>query len=288
MVATSINNAPTLAQPTLSYTVAEGGTVQNLYAAILANTSDVDPGDKAQITISTLGLSGTVGSAYLDAAHQKLTYTADGYNAKQPLDSFGYTVSDGNGGTATGTIAVTVTPSNSLSTTVGTTGADTLTASSASSRLIGLAGNDTLKVNAAKALVFAGAGDDTVTVGAAKATIYGGTGTNTITLGDTAQDSIVLQQGGLDQIFGFNLTNGDQLDLRQALAESMLTASLKSSDPNYLGNYLKVTPTGSDTSLSFYSNGASTGAGSTLAVLHSVGQNVTLQTLINDNVLRIS
>ena len=59
---------------------------------------------------------------------------------------------------------------------------------------------------------------------AAKAVVHGGTGTNTINLGNTAQDSIVLQQGGTDNITGFNLHN-DVLDLTQVLAEAQSRAS---------------------------------------------------------------
>ncbi len=104
--------------------------------------------------------------------------------------------------------------------------------------LIGGDGNDTLSANASGTLVFAGRGDDTVNVNAANAVIYGGTGTNTINLGNTAQDTIVLQQGGLDQIYGFNLRSSGQLDVSQVLAEAQLALTCRrlQSSPLVLAN----------------------------------------------------
>jgi hypothetical protein len=101
VVATAAHNSPALTKPLLSYTVAEGQTLQGLYGQLLANAQeDVNVG--AQISISSLGLSNTAGFLYLDASDQVLTYTADGFNAKQPTDSFTYTVTDQYGGQVTG------------------------------------------------------------------------------------------------------------------------------------------------------------------------------------------
>ncbi len=122
-----INNPPTLVQPVLAYTLGEGHTLQGLYDKLLANARDVDAGDQAQLTISSIGESDTMGFLYFDPAHQRLTYTADGHNAKQPTDSFTYTISDPSGATVTGTVDVTVTGA-SRHTHVGTPGADRLAA----------------------------------------------------------------------------------------------------------------------------------------------------------------
>ena len=189
----------------------------------------------APVTITSLGLSNTMGFAYLDTTDGLLTYTADGFqpSAKQPQDSFTYTASDG----ATGTVQVTVTGANEP-TQIGST----LTASSANTRLVGTTGSDTLNANAAGTAVFAGQGDDTINVNAAKAVVHGGTGTNTINLGNTAQDSIVLQQGGTDNITGFNLHN-DVLDLTQVLAEAQ--KSFNASD-------FQVTSSGNNATLSLH------------------------------------
>jgi Ca2+-binding RTX toxin-like protein len=208
-----------------------------------------------------------MGFAYLDTTDGLLTYTADGFqpSAKQPQDSFTYTASDG----ATGTVQVTVTGANEP-TQIGST----LTASSANTRLVGTTGSDTLNANAAGTAVFAGQGDDTINVNAAKAVVHGGTGTNTINLGNTAQDSIVLQQGGTDNITGFNLHN-DVLDLTQVLAEAQ--KSFNASD-------FQVTSSGNNATLSYIGTPSFTG-GSPLATLIGVGPNVTLTTLIKDHVV---
>jgi hypothetical protein len=100
-----------------------------------------------------------------------------------------------------------------------------------------------------------------------------------------ARESIVLQQGGTDQVFGFNLHNGDLLDLRQALAEAQLNLG---GDFSKLGSYAQVTDSGRNATLSFNPNGIASGTGSTLAVLHDVSRGVTLQTFINDHAIAIT
>ena len=109
-----------------------------------------------------------------------------------------------------------------------------------------LAPGDTLDADAAGTPVSAGAGDDTVDVNAAKATIYGGT--NTTNLGNTAQNPIVLQQGGRDEVRGSNPRGSGQSDLGQVLKEAQLTASLTAAS---LGQYFGVTSSGDDATLGF-------------------------------------
>ncbi len=256
VVITNLTPPPTLTKPVLTYSVAEGQTLQGLYGQLLANASDANPADQASLTISSIGDTGTMGFLYFDPTDKLLTYTANGYNAKAPTDSFTYTVSDPQGATVTGTVDLTVTgPSPSL---------------------LGTPGNDTLTANGAGQLVFAGAGNDMITVNGAKSTVYGGTGTNTITL-HGAQETVVAQQGGTDQISGFNLHN-DVLDLTQVLAEAQ--KSFSASD-------FQVTDNGNNATLSYIGSPSFTG-GSALATLVGVGPNVTLQTLINDGALKVS
>jgi hypothetical protein len=117
-------------------------------------------------------------------------------------------------------------------------------------------------------------------VNAAKATVHGpGTGTNTVNLGNTAQDTIVLQQGGTDNINGFNLHSSGVLDLTQVLAEVQ-----KSFNPNDFS----VTSSGNNAELFYNGSPSFQLSGSPLATLFGVGPNVTLQTLINDGVLKVS
>jgi VCBS repeat-containing protein len=247
-------------------TIAEGQTTTNLYSTLVSDVDAANPG-AAPVTMTSIGLSNTMGFAYLDTTDGLLTYTAGGFQpgAKQPQDSFTYTASDG----ATGTVRVTVTGANEP-TQVGTT----LTAARANTRLVGTTGNDTLNAKAAGTTVFAGQGNDTINVNAAQAVVHGGTGTNTINLGATSQDGIVLQQGGTDNINGFKLSN-DVLDLRQVLAEAQKSFSA--------GDF-QITPSGNNATLSYVGTPSFT-SGSPLATLIGVGPNVTLTTLITDHVL---
>jgi hypothetical protein len=263
---------PTLkSDPVVVLPVLEGQTT-NLYDTLVQNVQDSNTG--ATISIKSIGLTNTMGFAYLDAADKLLTYTADGFQpgATQPQDSFTYTATDQFGATVTGTAKVPIGGANET-TKVGTT----LTSSSANTRLIGTMGNDTLNINAAKTLVFGGQGDDTINVNAAQAVVHGGTGTNTINLGNTANDSIVLQQGGTDNISGFNL-HTDVLDLTQVLAEAQ--NSFSASD-------FHVASSGNNATL-FYDNSPLFTGAIALASLTGVGPNVTLQMMISDHVLKFS
>src|SRR5436305_5580403 len=98
MTDTSVNDAPVANAD--SATVAEDGTVN---VAVLANDTDVE-GDTLSVASVTQGAHGTVAIN----PDKTVKYTpAANYNGS---DSFTYTVSDGNGGTATGTVAIKVTP----------------------------------------------------------------------------------------------------------------------------------------------------------------------------------
>jgi hypothetical protein len=101
-----------------------------------------------------------------------------------------------------------------------------------------------------------------------------GPGTNTITF-NGSQETVVLEQGGTDTISGFKLQN-DVLDLTQVLAEAQ-----KSFNPADF----QVASSGSNATLSYVGTPSFTG-GSALATLVGIGPDVTLQTLINDGVLK--
>jgi Ca2+-binding RTX toxin-like protein len=233
-----------------------------------------DTNPNATISIKSIGLAGTTGFAYLDASDKLLTYTASGFNpnATQPADSFTYTATDQYGQSVTGTMDLTVT-GPSRPTQVGTN----LTANGAGQRLVGGNGNDTLTANGSSQLIFGGNGNDTITVNGAKSVIYGGTGANTIRL-NGSQQTVVLQQGGTDNITGFNLHNGDVLDLTQVLAEA---------GKSFTASDFQVTSTGNDATL-FYVGTPSFTGGSALAKLVGIGPGVTLQTLISNGVLTTS
>jgi VCBS repeat-containing protein len=95
---TPVNDPPVAAADAVA--VPEDGTVS---VTVLANDTDVD-GDTLTVTAVTQGAHGAVAIN----PDKTVQYTpAANYNGP---DSFTYTVSDGHGGTATGTVAVNVSP----------------------------------------------------------------------------------------------------------------------------------------------------------------------------------
>ncbi len=94
------NSPPVASSDTVS--VAEDGTVT---LNVLANDQDPD-GDP--LTVTAIGQPSHGSAAQVSGSHVQYT-PAPNYNGP---DSFTYTVSDGKGGSATGTVQVTVTPVN--------------------------------------------------------------------------------------------------------------------------------------------------------------------------------
>ena len=96
--------------------VAEGESSGNLVPALLANDTDEDAGDSR--TISAVNTLGTIGKVIFDLATQTLVYSASGARfdalaADQVItDSFGYTLSDAAGATATAAVSETITGVN--------------------------------------------------------------------------------------------------------------------------------------------------------------------------------
>ena len=108
---TAVNDSPVAVGNTVSTT--EGTPVSITAATLLGNDSDLD-GDTLTVTEISQAQHGSV-----QLAGTTVTYTpvADFSGA----DSFTYTISDGHGGTATGTVAVTVTGVNDAPVAVGNT-----------------------------------------------------------------------------------------------------------------------------------------------------------------------
>jgi VCBS repeat-containing protein len=94
------NDAPVAAADAV--TVASGTTSANLWTSLLANDTDVDTAHTS-LTITAVNTTGTAGAVSFNAATQSLTYHAP---ATLTPDTFQYTVSDGQGGTSTGTVSV--------------------------------------------------------------------------------------------------------------------------------------------------------------------------------------
>ncbi len=169
-------------------TVMEDGVTLNLWDLLLANDNDVEGND---LTIQGVDLTGTLGSVVFDEATRSLVFQADA-DALDALDSgetlqtsFGYTISDGNGGTASATVTMTVygvpEPNGSIYT--GGAGDDPIQGGSAAESLNGGAGNDLLN---------GGGGDDT---------LRGGDGADTFQFyPDCGRDTVLTFVRGVDAI----------------------------------------------------------------------------------------
>ncbi|MEQ8969098.1 MAG: DUF4347 domain-containing protein [Coleofasciculus sp. C1-SOL-03] len=170
---------------------------------VLANDSDPVEADPLHIDAfdSTSASGGTIilddNSTPNDLTDDQLLYTpATGYIG---ADSFSYTISDSNGGTATATVNVTVNPANSL-TLIGTPLDDTLTADSGDDFLFGLGGNDVLQAKAGNDFVDGGDGDDVLSGDAGQDNLFGNLGNDLI---DGGEGEDALDGGdGDDMLFG--------------------------------------------------------------------------------------
>jgi VCBS repeat-containing protein len=162
-----VNDAPVANADSLN--VQGNATLVVAAATLLANDTDPDTGDILTVTAVSNPLHGTV-----TLVGGTITFVTEvGYTGPA---SFTYTISDGHGGTATGTANVTINPN----TITGTAGVDTLTGTAGADLILGLAGNDTLNGGAGNDILDGGLGADAMT---------GGTGNDTYivdNVGDTA------------------------------------------------------------------------------------------------------
>ena len=103
-------NDPPLAEDDVAITN-EDNPVTVAASGVLSNDSDPDVGDT--LTLTAVDTSGTVGTVTAWDADGSFTYDPDGQFEYLPTgglttDSFTYTVSDGNGGTDTATVTITI------------------------------------------------------------------------------------------------------------------------------------------------------------------------------------
>ena len=143
-----------------------------------------------------------------------------------------------------------------------------------------LLGNGTNMVSGTQGMAFiaTGSGNDTIRLGGSGSTVNAGGGTNAI-FGGTGSDTFVLPKAGqgFDGITGFTETNGDLLDLRQALAATSWNHNAAT-----LGNYLKVTDSGGSATLAIALSGS--GAATSIATLNGSG-NLLLADLVSHHSL---
>ena len=143
-------------------------------------------------------------------------------------------------------------------------------------------GNGDNKVSGTQGMAFitAGNGDDTIATGGSNNTINAGGGDNAMT-GGTGNDRFILPTAGhgFDTISGFSELNGDLLEVHAALAATNWNGASAT-----LANYLKVTASGGNTTLSVASKG--TGAGAAITKLQGAG-NLGLSDLLSHNSLLV-
>lgn len=155
--------------------VTEGATV-----TIPVLTNDSDPENQAlTITNVTTPTSGTV----VNNGDGTLTFTA-GFNVSS--SNFSYTISDGNGGTATGTVNLTINPLNLNGTNqgnnlIGTELNNHINGNGGDDLIEGRGGNDTINGGAGRYDVLLGqGGDDTITDTDGVLSAAGGAGNDTL------------------------------------------------------------------------------------------------------------
>ena len=157
-------------------------------------------GSKGMVTLNN---NGTLG----DTTDDFLVYTPATQSNRSIgfIDSFEYTISDGNGVTSTATVTVAVGKIEN-----GSNGRNTLTGTPGNDRLLGMNGNDVLR---------GGAGNDTLTGGrgADRFVLAVGAGTDTITDFKDKEDKLGLS-GGL----AFNqlrITQGTEANAKNTLIQ---------------------------------------------------------------------
>jgi Domain of unknown function (DUF4347)/SdrD B-like domain/Bacterial Ig-like domain len=170
---------PALEQATLDLTVAEGLSLGNIWSELVANGVDPNP---SSLKITAVNTTGTQGYVSLNTGAQSLTYLATGLNPAEPVDAFTYTLTDGSGGTVTGTVDVTVTGPN-LPTTVATAPGSTTTATGGGQRLISEGPGQTLVGNSAGGDLFFGGPDTTISALGSGNSIFVAPGNHTIAMG---------------------------------------------------------------------------------------------------------
>lgn len=244
---TNVNEAPVAVADAYS-AVENGSLIVAAGSGVLLNDTDVDVADT--LTVISYDAVSSNGATVVLAPDGGFTYTpaTDFFGA----DSFSYTVSDGNGGTDSATVSVTVDPAPLFSAGNDVVDFNSVVAGSyaAGSQYDGLAGNDTviLADSAAAAtaagfdplqtfqagdgndvvtggvlddLIDAGIGDDTVTGGAGADTLNGGAGRDRVTYtGSLAGVTVSLMPGVVgiggdaagDQLSGFEDIDGSGFD----------------------------------------------------------------------------
>ncbi len=157
--------------------VSSGTNVTISTSALLGNDIDID-GSALTIT----GVSSASGISNLSLSGNTISFRS-GSAAGTSVGSFQYTVSDGRGGTATGTVAIDV---------------KAVTSNSSSGDTVDLSGAGNYQAS----YIDADNGPDTVTGGAPGDSFYGGSGNAADTLRGGAGNDLLVGEGGNDILSG--------------------------------------------------------------------------------------
>jgi Ca2+-binding RTX toxin-like protein len=192
----------------------------NVSGNLLANNGngvDSDPnGDP--ITIVETSVTSALGRAVSLSPNGSFVYSAvTGYVG---IDSFAYTVSDGQGGTDAATATITINAPAGSS--VGTSGNNTLNGNSSANTLFGLGGNDNIDGGAGNDTLYGWDGNDNLVGGDGSDTLAGGEGVDYLWDGAGAgshwavQDFLDGGAGNDDYTFLVNSTIKSQLVITDA------------------------------------------------------------------------
>ncbi|MBW4643463.1 MAG: ExeM/NucH family extracellular endonuclease [Goleter apudmare HA4340-LM2] len=195
VVGLNLNTAPVAVNDTAT---TDENTAVNIN--VLANDSDVN-GDPLQLSLVSAPANGVAAvnnnGTPSNFADDFIVYTPNaGYNGS---DTFTYAVSDGKGGTATASVAVTV---NAVGGIIGTPGNDNLNGTNGNDIIRGLGGNDTLRGGNGDDTLYGGEGNDLLEGGNSNDILYGENGNDTL-LGGNGND-IMYGGNGNDYLDGGN------------------------------------------------------------------------------------
>lgn len=259
----SANNDPVAQDDEFSTTAGQAVTGNVLVDNGHGADSDPD-GDTLSVAATTMQT----------AAGATVTVNADGtftYNTLGDYvgaDSFSYTLLDGNGGTDTGTVSITIAfPAGAI---VGTNGDDTINGGNHPDLIYGLGGNDTLSGGNSGDTIYGGSGNDVIHGNNGTDTLYAGSGIDFL-YGDNGADTLVagsdnatMTGGNGPDTFSFTSASGNVNTVTDFAGDDELDFSALIQGPHPLqatiDQFIHATTTGSNTTLSVDVDGAAGGA----------------------------
>lgn len=202
----SVNDAPEA--QTDSYNGPYNTAVTGNILADNGNGADSDA-ENDTLQVTTLSVISTYGYVVSIAANGDFTYTPGTDFAG--IDSFVYSISDGNGGTDTGVVAITITaPSGAI---VGSSGNDTINGTSGNDVIFGMDGDDVINAANGNDSAYGGSGSDSLYGGNGNDTLIGGPG-NDLLYGEANDDTLMGSAG--DDLLDGGSGSSDTADYRYA------------------------------------------------------------------------